>query len=90
MKLQMLLLAIKSDEFLQTTDYKSFNEFRKIKEKFLNKEAIDVTKFIKSDPEWYDTYVVAGTYWFDKKRYKIAKKQYQTTLTKNVTITNMK
>ena len=77
-------LTIKSDEFLQTTDYKSFIEFRKIKEKILNKETIDVAKFIKLNPEYYDTYVLAGNYWFDKKRYKIAKKQYQTALTKEV------
>ena len=77
-------LTIKSDEFLQTTDYNSFIEFRKIKEKILNKETIDVAKFIKLNPEYYDTYVLAGNYWFDKKRYKIAKKQYQTALTKEV------
>ena len=77
-------LTIKSDEFLQTSDYNSFIEFRKIKEKILNKETIDVAKFIKLNPEYYDTYVLAGNYWFDKKRYKIAKKQYQTALTKEV------
>ncbi|MFN8283456.1 MAG: C45 family peptidase [Chitinophagales bacterium] len=77
-------LNIKSDEFLKTADYKAFVAFRTTKEKILNKQTIDVAAFIKTNPEFYDTYVLAGNYSFDKKLYAQAKKYYQTALTKEV------
>ena len=77
-------LNIQADEFLKTDSYKAFVAFRTTKEKILNNEKIDVAQFIKTNPEYYDTYVLAGNYLFNQKQYAQAKKQYETALTKEV------
>ena len=78
------LNTIAADSFLTTSAYTDFLRFRKMKEQIQNKETVDVNEFIKSNPEFYDTYVLAGNYLFDKHDYKQAQHFYELALTKEI------
>ena len=80
------LLTISADTFLNTADYQNFVQFRQIKEQLRRGTAgdLDVEKFIRLNPGYYHTYVLAGDYFFRKKEYRRALEQYRVALTKEI------
>lgn len=86
-------LTIPADSFLFTDDYQNFKKFKKtenkIKTAIKNEKFIlsdnEIKKFIKTNPEYFYTYQLAGDYCFAKKDFAKAESYYKTALTKEVT-----
>ena len=78
--------SIPADTFLETADYQNFVRFRQIREQLRRGTAgkLDLAAFIRLNPEYYHTYVLAGDYLFTQKKYNEALQQYQTALTKEI------
>ncbi len=75
-------LSIAADSFLLTPGYKNFEVFRKIKQQFMDGLAINTSALIASNPEYYNSYVIAADYQFKQKNYTEALKNYKLALTK--------
>ncbi len=78
------LNTIPPDTFLLTKEYSDFIAFRELKTKISNGETIDPEKLIKLNPGYYNSYVLAGDYLFEKKDFAGAHKFYSIALTKEV------
>ncbi|MBS1742021.1 MAG: peptidase C45 [Bacteroidetes bacterium] len=75
-------LTVQADSFLLTNDFKQFELFRQMKQRFLDKEKIDPDSIVASNPNFYNAYVIAGDYCYKNDAYKKALKFYETALTK--------
>jgi isopenicillin-N N-acyltransferase-like protein len=75
-------LTIAADTFLQSKAYNNFITFRRIKQEITEGKDIDVDSLIKSNPEYYNSYVLAGDYLYKRNNAKRALKYYQAALTK--------
>jgi isopenicillin-N N-acyltransferase-like protein len=75
-------LAIRADSFLMTSDFKKFEQYWSMKQRFLDKEKIDPDSIIASNPNFYNAYVIAGDYLYKEGDYKKALKCYEAALTK--------
>lgn len=75
-------LTVQADSFLLTNDFKQFESFRQMKQRFLDKEKIDPDSIVASNPNFYNAYVIAGDYCYKNDAYKKALKFYETALTK--------
>lgn len=77
-------LTIPADSFIYTTQYKDFLTFRANKMALLQGKAIDTAATVRSNPNYYDAYRIAGDYCMDRQWYKAALAYYQTALTKEI------
>ncbi len=77
-------LKVQPDSFLQTPDFQNFLTFRQLKTDLKAGKEVDLQALITSNPEYYDTYVLAGNAAFSNKDLKAAKGFYQTALTKEI------
>lgn len=75
-------LAIAADTFLQSKAYNNFIAFRKFKQEIAEGRNIDVDSLVASNPEYYNSYVLAGDYLYKRNNAKGALKYYQAALTK--------
>lgn len=75
-------LTIAPDSFLLTAAYKNFIVFRTLKQRILDGGNVDVDSLIASNPEFYNSYVLAGDYLYKQKKYAAALHNYQVALTK--------
>lgn len=75
-------LTIAPDSFLLTQAYKNFIVFRTLKQRILDGGKVDVDSLIASNPEFYNTYVLAADYLYKQKNYSAALHNYQVALTK--------
>ena len=75
-------LNIPADSFLLSKEYIAFNTYRKLRDRIKEGDTVDIDALIASNPEYYHTYVLAGDYEFKRKAYALAKKYYETGLTK--------
>ncbi len=75
-------LTIKPDSFLLTDDFKKFETFRNMRQRFWDKQKIDPDSVIAVNPNFYHAYVIAGDYAYKNDDYKNALKYYQSALTK--------
>lgn len=75
-------LTVAADPFLLTPDYKNFVVFRTLKQRILDGGEVNTDSLVASNPEFYNTYVLAGDYLYKKKQYAAALKNYQLALTK--------
>lgn len=75
-------LTIAPDSFLLTPAYKNFVIFRDIKQRILDGGKVNTDSLVASNPEFYNTYVLAGDYLYKQKEYKKALKEYNLALTK--------
>ena len=84
---------IPADSFLSSPGYQSFLQFRELK--ILLKDATDhpdkkrltdnfIAEFIRTNPEYYDTYRLVGDYYRAVKDFKRAAENYNLALTKEV------
>ncbi len=86
-------LTIPPDTFLYSEDYQMFIKFKKLKDKIKSaskneKETVsekDIDEFLKTNPEYFYTYQVAGDYYFEKGKFDKAEGFYKIALTKEVT-----
>ena len=77
-------LTIAADSFLLTSAFKNFEIFRKNKQRIADGGEIAVDSLVNSNPEFYNTYVLAGDYLYKKEAYAQALKFYQIGLTKEI------
>lgn len=75
-------LNIAADTFLQSKEYQNFVVFRQVKQDIMDGKDADVQRMVLANPEFYNTYVLAGDYEFKHQHYKEAKHYYETALTK--------
>jgi hypothetical protein len=75
-------LAIAADSFLVTPAYKNFLDFRKFQQRIANGCGVDADSLIATNPEFYNSYVLAGDYLYKEKQFKKALYFYQQALTK--------
>jgi isopenicillin-N N-acyltransferase-like protein len=78
------LKNIDADPFLKTPEFHNFIQFRKIKAQITAGKEVDLNQLIQSNPDYYDTYAIAGDYQFKRKKYAEAKAFYKTALTKEI------
>ena len=81
-------LNIAPDSFLLTNNFHNFEIFRNIKQRILDGGKVNTDSLVASNPEFYNTYVLAGDYLYKQKQYAAALKNYQTALTKVIATKN--
>ncbi|MDQ3049392.1 MAG: C45 family peptidase [Bacteroidota bacterium] len=72
--------TIAADSFLLTKSYTDFVAFRELKNTAANGENIDTDQLIALNPGYYQAYVLAGDYSFERKLYIKAKAYYESAL----------
>lgn len=77
-------LTIPADSFMYTPQYADFLRFRKNKLALLAHQPVDTVEVIRSNPNHYDAYRIAGDYCMQKGWYKAALSYYEGALTKEV------
>ncbi len=77
-------MQIPQDTFLLTRDFKKFLEFRELKKQILDKKDVDLNTLIGDNPEYFDTYVMAGDQAYRNKKYDLALGYYMTALSKEI------
>lgn len=75
-------LTVAADSFLLTPDYKNFELFRSFKDRIMNGGEVNTDSLINSNPQFYNSYVLAGDYLYKQKQYGKALTMYQAALTK--------
>lgn len=75
-------LNIAPDSFLLTNEFKNFIVFRTLKQQILDGKQINTDELVKSNPEFYDAYLLAGDYLYKHNNFKAALKNYEIALTK--------
>ena len=77
-------LSVAADSFLQTKEYTDFVRFRSFRQRIADGGQINVDSLIASNPQYYNTYILAGDYLFKKDQYQKALAQYKISLTKEI------
>ena len=75
-------LGIAADSFLLTHQYRNFENFRKFKRHIADGEDINVDSLVASNPQFYDVYMLAGDYMYNKNNFDKALQFYKLALTK--------
>jgi len=75
-------LTIAADTFLQSNAYNNFVRFRKIKQRIADGQEINADSLVASNPEYYNSYVLAGDYLYNRNETKRALNFYLSALTK--------
>jgi predicted choloylglycine hydrolase len=75
-------LDISSDPFLLTSQYQDFLRFRKYKEDVMSGRPVDPDSLVTSNPDFYQSYELAGNELFKRKDYRRAADYYRQALTK--------
>lgn len=87
-------LTLPADPFLTSTGFKKFKAYKQMREAFqfayrykLNPVLDEkiITGFINCNPEYFETYVLLGTYFKDQQQHERALNYYQQALTKEIT-----
>jgi isopenicillin-N N-acyltransferase like protein len=87
-------LTLPADPFLTSTGFKKFKAYKQMREAFqfahrykLNPELDEkiINGFINCNPEYFETYVLLGTYFKDQQQQARALNYYQQALTKEIT-----
>ena len=76
------LSTIEQDSFLLTPAYRNFETFRKFKQRIAISDPVNTDSLIASNPQFYQAYVLAGDYSFNKKEFQKALRYYRSGLTK--------
>ncbi|MEO6231053.1 MAG: C45 family peptidase [Ferruginibacter sp.] len=77
-------LVVAPDSFLLTPAYKNFVSFRTYKQRIADGELVNTDSLINSNPEFYNSYVLAGDYLVKQKDYQKALHWYNIGLTKEI------
>jgi tetratricopeptide (TPR) repeat protein len=74
-------LNINADSFIYTPTFKRFEQFRMNKQLAMDGATIIPDSLVAENPNYYNSYVAAGDYYFKKREYKKALPYYQKALT---------
>lgn len=77
-------LTIAPDSFLLTTQYKNFEQYRQYKQDVAEGAALNPDSLVASNPEFYNSFVLAGDYCFKRNEFELALKYYNQALTKEI------
>ena len=77
-------LAVAPDSFLKTKEFANFQLFRSFKHRIAEGQQINTDSLVASNPQCYNTYILAGDYLFKKDQFKKALPFYETALTKEI------
>jgi isopenicillin-N N-acyltransferase like protein len=77
-------LTIAADPFVQSIDYQNFVKFRKYKQQIAAGQTVDIDSLIESNPNYYDTYRLAGDYCAKNGNKVAAQIYYKLALTKEI------
>ncbi|MCH5600079.1 C45 family autoproteolytic acyltransferase/hydolase [Niabella ginsengisoli] len=77
-------LNVAADPFIDTKDFKQFKQFRKDKQRIADGGNVVPDSIVAQNPNYYNSYVLAGDYLFKKKEYKKALSYYQKSLTMEI------
>ncbi len=75
-------LTIPADPYLQTTEFKNFEQYRQYTHLLSDGKDVNTDSMIAANPDYYHAYVLAGDYWYKKEQWQKALGYYQTALTK--------
>jgi isopenicillin-N N-acyltransferase like protein len=75
-------LTIAPDDFLTEPGYKKFTDFRRFKQALADGKPIQVDSLLASNPQFYQTYVLAADYLYKNGRFAEALINYQRALAK--------
>lgn len=88
---------IKKDSFLDTKEYDDFEKHQIIRNKLndyilfnATEPKFDKNKFIRLNPNSYNTYFILGRFYYKRKEYKKAEEMFNTALTKNLPSQSLK
>ncbi|HMR82850.1 MAG TPA: C45 family autoproteolytic acyltransferase/hydrolase, partial [Niabella sp.] len=73
-------LNVAADSFIYTPQFKRFESFRKNKQLAIDGGNIVPDSIVAQNPGYYNSYVVAGDYWFKRKEYQKALLYYRQAL----------
>ena len=76
--------TITADSFIYTQQFAGYLKFRKNKLALLAHQPVDTAEVVRSNPNHYDAYRIAGDYCVQQGWYKAAISYYNTALTKEV------
>ncbi len=77
-------LTIPPDSFLLTPKFKALEQYQKFKQQILNGEEVNTDDLVQSNPEYYQSYVLAGDYSLKHNEKQRALHYYQVALTKEI------
>ena len=77
-------LTIPADSFLMTSQYNQYLKFHPYRFPFNPRTDLQPDSIIKWNPNSYHSYMLAGDYYFDKKKWDQAIPMYEQGLTKEV------
>ena len=77
-------LTIAADSFLYTPAYKQFETFRQFKQTIADGGEVNADSLVKTNPLFYNAYVLAGDYLYKHKEFKKALYFYQQALTREI------
>ncbi|MEO7265416.1 MAG: C45 family peptidase [Ferruginibacter sp.] len=75
-------LSVASDSFLLTAEYRRFEKFLGYKHTIADGGHVNADSIVASNPQFYNSYVLAGDDLFKQKNYQKAKYFYEVALTK--------
>lgn len=81
-------LTIPADSFLLTDQYRHFLDFRRYKKEISDGIEVNPDSLIKSNPNFYQSYQLAGNEMFKEKSYKTAEQYYRMALSKEIATKN--
>ena len=81
-------LNLPADSFLLTNQYKLFLDFRRYKKEISEGKDVNPDSLILSNPNFYQSYQLAGNLMFKKKFYKTAEQYYREALSKEIATKN--
>jgi predicted choloylglycine hydrolase len=75
-------LDVPADSFLLTPEFQGFLRFHQYKEEIMNGRPVDPDSLISSNPEFYQSYELAGNEFFKRRDYRRAAEYYRQALTR--------
>jgi isopenicillin-N N-acyltransferase-like protein len=81
-------LNLPADSFLLTNQYRLFLDFRRYKKEIIEGKEVNPDSLIFSNPNFYQSYQLAGNEMFKKKFYKVAEGYYRLALSKEIATKN--
>lgn len=82
------VLTIPVDSFLFTSQYRSFEDFRRYRHMINEGLEVNTDSIVASNPQFYHAYVLAGDYSFKHKQFTKAVQYYKEALTKEIATKN--
>jgi isopenicillin-N N-acyltransferase like protein len=77
-------LDLPADSFLLTNKYQLFLDYRRYKKEISEGKDVNPASLINSNPNFYQSYQLAGNLMFKKKSYKAAEQYYRVALSKEI------